>query len=309
MPMAYGQEMSWKTEDINDDGVKDSINIYYDGGSGFGGYHLEIISGKTKEFLAMDTYGGFCLSKQTILFPPVFLKPENKAFFERMKKELLGNFRTTADPILKWILEGQFSKKVYNDGDNGFVQSFEFKPLWLDSLTAPENYFLPLHSDTLRKIYRTDTETPEYFADDVLTGGVLMNRKILGDLPLEPTTATRTVEFFASSHSVAARRGTKYSYVFVTDYSLTGAPDKLRWPSISAIFPHGDYLVIRHARPAGGDDAFFVVNFVKGYCAELAYACSSQDNVEFNGSKFLLNGSPVLSADSLASGLDRLFED
>ena len=41
-----------------------------------------------------------------------------------------------------------------------------------------------------------------------------------------------TYKVYSTAHGVLVKKGDQFKWVFVTDHELTGAPDKLRWPSI-----------------------------------------------------------------------------
>ncbi len=314
--LSFSQDKKWVGEDINRDGISDSICVFYDGGTGFGGWYLKMINGKTQEILEMDIWSCFCRTKSCVLIPPAFLKPQNKAFLDRAKKELFREERTVADPALQWIIDGQLSLMErrmgvdFNLDENfPFQLLFKYRPVWLDSIPEHSDYYLALDTNTLKKIYSTDGDTPDFFNDQNLTGGVLMNSTILGNYSAGATLISGENEFYASAHSVVVKRKNKWSYAFVTDYGLTGAPNKMRWPSVKQIFVQGDYLVVRHSQLTDDIERFFVVNFIEGKCAELNRNCTSEDIVELRDGVFLVNGTPVLAFKEIAAKLTEYFQD
>ncbi|MDL2228599.1 hypothetical protein LJC30_06910, partial [Odoribacter sp. OttesenSCG-928-L07] len=98
-------------EDFNNDGFRDTLTSFYDGGSGFGGNYIVLISGKTKERFELDDYGCFCDIKQIVLIPPELRKTSNKLFLETIKKELLPKKMNLPDASLQWLITANMNSK------------------------------------------------------------------------------------------------------------------------------------------------------------------------------------------------------
>lgn len=96
-------------EDFNKDGIADTLTSFYSGGSGFGGYYVKIINGKTGEDYSMDNFGCFCEITRLLFVIPELLKTENSAFLEVMKSNLLPQFSSKPEASLRWILAGHKS--------------------------------------------------------------------------------------------------------------------------------------------------------------------------------------------------------
>jgi hypothetical protein len=133
-----------------------------------------------------------------------------------------------------------------------------------------------------------------------------MNGEILGTYPEIPDLKSGDYEFYCSAHSVVVKNVQTglWRYVFVTDSDLTGAPDKLRWPSIKELWAKESYLLILHSRPTGGGDFFFILNVLNGKCAELNYQCDEQEEVKFSDDVFSVTGIPVVTFKNLIDALE-----
>src|SRR5690554_5419971 len=76
-------------DDINKDGVIDTLKTFYSGGSGGGGRFVEIVNGKNQERHELTSYYWFSNIKNTIVLPLELIKLKNKLFLEIIKDELL----------------------------------------------------------------------------------------------------------------------------------------------------------------------------------------------------------------------------
>jgi hypothetical protein len=69
-------------------------------------------------------------------------------------------------------------------------------------------------------------------------------------------------KIFRTSHGVIVKKNDYYTWVFVTDYGLTGGPAKLRWESIQSVQILNDQIIIKLYTEEG--DKCFIVDLKTG---------------------------------------------
>ncbi|PLX13736.1 MAG: hypothetical protein C0597_11160, partial [Marinilabiliales bacterium] len=146
---AFGQEISVKVKDFNDDGVLDTLKSFYEGGSGFGGKFCELINGKTKEIYELNTWGSYSQIKKCVIIPPALNKVENLKFLEAMNKEILPAKKNKPDASLQWILNSTFSNKVFLKHDYFDLIIFHHSEWNNEKLQLPSTYYICLKGDSL----------------------------------------------------------------------------------------------------------------------------------------------------------------
>ena len=229
----YGQENKSYAKDLNKDGFIDTIKSFYDGGSGFGGIFVITVNGKTGEEFVLNNYGCFCSIKKIILIPPDLMKEFNKPFLNAIKNELLPSERLVPDASLQWIISAWMSNKRLPD--NPFYSYVINSPTnWIcGKIQLPNTYYIKISGDTIDKLYVTDEELPTWYKKGENQGLLIYYghnhfRNAKGDsLILESSTPVYKV--YKTSHGVIVTKGNYYSWIFLSDDGLTGAPDKLRW--------------------------------------------------------------------------------
>jgi len=247
--IVFEQNYGTIVKDFNNDGFIDTVKSYYDGGSGFGGVFVTLINGKTKENFELDSYGCFCDIKQIILIPPELKKANNKPFLEVIKNELLPPKMTVPEASLQWLIAANVNSKGLSDNIY-YDLLIKTPPQWtFGKIKLPNTYYIDIKGDTLNKLYYTDTEIPKWYNSKNNEGWLVYYghnhfRNEKGD-SLVLVDTSRNYKVFRTSHGVVLQKGTSYAWVFVTDYRLTGGPEKLRWESIGKIKLVKKHLIVQ----------------------------------------------------------------
>lgn len=266
-----------RVEDFNQDGVKDTLRSYQDGGSNFSGTFVKLIHGKTGEIFEMNNYGCFCMIAEAVTIPERLLSSENTLFFKVIKNELFPDERAVVDESLRWILKGLHSKKVLDD-DPYFDFVIDTNPPWQNQeIELPNAYHVQVSIDSLPEDYGKDLyrETSikstrallVYFAHNHYRNLVEKNTYYRSDLPL--ATSSKTYKVFKTAHGIIVQKGNTYKWLFVTAYDLTNGPLKLRWESIGKIKIIDDILIVQHKVPPAVSDQLFFIDIETGFLAKL----------------------------------------
>lgn len=279
---ASGQgDIKVSVDDFNKDGVIDTLKSFHEGGSAFGGKYVQIINGKTNEIFQLTIFGCFCEIKHTVLIPPELNKTENVPFLETITKQLLPEKRTVPDASLDWIIKSSFSN-VRLDSNTFFDLIIDPQTNWVnEEFEYPSNYYLEIEGDTLSQLYDTPYEATKwcnskekgyliYFAHNHY-------RNKSGD-SLKLTDSNSLYKAFHTSHGVFVKKGNFHKWVFLSDVSLTGAPEKLRWESIKMVKLLDKYLIVQQALPPRITYQLFVINIETGICGRLKYGFSKSGN-------------------------------
>lgn len=245
-----------ETMDINADGVQDTIQSDGSSGSGFGSQHCMITNGKTGEKYEIESESCFCEIRNVIKIPPALLEPENLAFKKKMEEILLPRKADGPDPSLQWILHGlQQQRRLSNLKyfDIVIPEGMQWQPL---PIQIPENYYLE----------RYDEQTPMPFAYYLVYGGDKHYLNVKTDT-LTERYSDENIILWATSHGIILQKKDQYAWIFVTDIELTGAPNKLRWPSIGYIKKVENILIVNHLRPTMSDEKIYLIDLDTGKCA------------------------------------------
>ncbi|MGH1388143.1 hypothetical protein [Kordia sp.] len=279
----FGQrDMKVITEDFNNDKIVDTLKTFYEGGSGFGGRYVQIINGKTNEMHQLTNEGCFCRIKSTILIPPKLAKKENVLFLEIMKTHLLPEKRKHPEASLNWMIKSAYSNANLDTNDF-FDLIVDPQTSWIEEeFEAPDNYYIEIKGDSLRQVYTTPYEAPEWL-DAKNARGFLMyyahnhyRSRTRDSIKLSDSNATYKV--YNTSHGVFVKKGNTYKWVFISDASITGAPSKLRWESIKKIQLYGKYVLIQQIIPPYNMYKIFIINIETGICGRLKHDFSDSNN-------------------------------
>jgi len=271
--LIFGQNPKSIIKDFNNDGYKDTLKTYYDGGSGFGGTYLSLINGKTKEIFELDDFGCFCDIKKIILIPPKLMQLRNKPFLEAIKKELLPARRNFPDASLQWLISANINNKKLSN--NSYYDLFiKTPPQWIPGkIELPNTYYIDVSGDTLQKLYFADNEKPTWYNPKKNKGWLVYyahnhyqnqkgNSLVLVD-------ASTKYKVFRTFHGVVVTKGNLHNWVFVTDYQLTGAPEKLRWKSIEDVVLIDKYLILQLINSEAFSNPIFIIDIEKGFTGRL----------------------------------------
>lgn len=270
----HGQlEMDTTIKDFNQDGVQDTLLSYYDGGTGFGGWTAILANGKTDAIYSLNTDGCFCEMKRVIPYPDELRKTENIAFWEALKTAILPKRHLEPDASLQWMIAGAFAHFELED-DPYFDLLVDPHPEWQKgNPTIPENYYIEVSTDTLIEMLKTLYEIPEWLDSTNAYGCVAYytsnHKQMLNDTTFSKIDASGKYLLLKTSHGLVLQSEEAYKWLFVSDYSLTGAPEKLRWSSISWAKIVGDYVILRQSQPPNAADRIFIIHSASGKIGRL----------------------------------------
>lgn len=268
----YGQQdIKINVDDFNNNGVADTLKTYYDGGSGFGGKYVGIVNGKTNEYFEMNNYGCFCDIKHIVLIPSELNKIENKLFLQVIKNELLPERRNEPDPSLDWILKGLFSNIKLKDNPF-FNLIIDPRNEWTkNKIEPPINYYIEIEGDTLKQLYSPIDEPVELSKDDkgfvIYSANNHYTSRTKDSLQLSDSNSLYKI--FRTSHGVVVEKEDSHKWVFISDATLTGAPEKLRWESIKTVKLLDQHLIVQQDLPGEHTYQFFVINIETGITGRL----------------------------------------
>jgi len=289
------------TGDFNKDGVADTLTSYYDGGSGFGWKYAKITNGKTGEVFSMETGGCFCRIKTLVYVEPELLKPGNSVFMEMLKTEILPVFSEYPDASLEWILAGTASHKHIED-NKYYDLIIDPGPQWKDDeFRLPQSYYVSVYGDGLKAVFQSDEETPEWFNKETDTAFLVYlagnHYRISGGDSIKPVDRSDVYSVFRTAHAVLVYKNNLYKWLFVSDYDLTGAPEKLRWESVKSIVLKDDYLVVVQSLAPDIISRIFMINIETGICGRLKFPVYDFKNEDVGGAAFINGDSIFLRID------------
>jgi hypothetical protein len=238
--------------DINGDGVQDTIQSDGSSGSGFGAQYYTITNGKSGEKYEIESESCFCEIRTKVAIPPTLLKPENLAFKKKMEEILLPRKAESPDPSLQWILQGLQQRRLLTKQkyfDVFIAKGIDWQPL---PIQIPENYYLERYDDPVA-----------YY---LLYDGDKHYLNVKTDT-LQERYQDENIKLWATLHGIVLQKQDQYAWIFVTDIELTGAPNKLRWPSIGYIKKVENVLIVNHLRPTTSDDKIYLIDLDTGKCA------------------------------------------
>ncbi|WP_108870132.1 hypothetical protein [Aquimarina aquimarini] len=281
--------------DFNNDKAVDTLKSFYEGGSSFGGKHVQIINGKTNEMHELTNDGCFCEIKKTILIPSELNKTENQLFLETIKEQLLPEKKNVPDPSLDWIIRSSFSNNKL-DNNSFFDLIIDPQTNWVNNkFEYPYNYYIDIKGDTLNQLHNT----PKRFTKKDNKGFLVYYahnhyRNKAGD-SLQVSDSNSLYKTFHTSHGVVVKKEDFYKWVFISDFSLTGAPEKLRWESIKSVKLFDDYLIVRQDLPPTGTYRLYVINIETGICGRVKYDFSSSNNtIDDDKKTSLIQGKSII---------------
>lgn len=316
--LSFGQkDLKIKVDDYNNDGIVDTLKTYYEGGSGFGERYVQIVNGKNQEIYELTNQGCFCEIKHIVLIPPNLRDAKNVLFLEAIAKELLTEKRDTPDPSLDWIIKSSFANVVL-DSNSYFDLILDPQTDWINrEFEYPKNYYIEIEGDTLGQLYHTPYEAPQWYHQKESKGYLVyyalnhyINRS--GD-SLVLSDSNGLYKAFHTSHGVVVKKGDLYKWVFISDISLTGAPQKLRWESIKKVKLMDQHLVVQQALPPYPNDQVFIINIETGVVGKLKYRFSNSNKVaDENMKTFLVQGDSIIlnvEGEPLTFQLKDIFEE
>lgn len=269
VPLFGQRDTILKISDFNEDGYIDTLKSYYDGGSGFGGRYVKIANGKSDEIYEINSSGCFCEIRSTILVPPVLLESKNISFLEAIKNQLLPKRQNTADPSLDWIIKGSFHHQEL-DSNIYFDLIIDPQTPWTEKkMEIQENYYMEIKNDSLGKVYSTPYETPDWYVKGEGKGFLIYNSNQHGNNPGTEfllSDSNSLYQVYRTKHGVVVQKGNLHKWVFISDYPLTDAPEKLRWESIGKVILMDHYLFIQQKLTLDNASHLYMLDIETGTC-------------------------------------------
>lgn len=254
---------------------------YYSGGSGFGGTYFSLTDGKTREIFEIDDFVCFCKIKNVVLIPPKLRETINKSFLEVLEKRLLSNSEklTTPDPSLQWLLSanGNFEKLKNNPYYDLFIHT---PTVWISGeIEIPQTYHMDVSGEALHLLYSTDTEPPAWYGSKFDEGWLIYYGHNHKEIKLVDDATS--LKIFKTSHGIVVKRNEHHAWLFVTDYDLTEAPDKLRRASIGDLKLINNFIVFElNINPS--HKRTFIINPETGIVGRLKHESSSSFKIDDN---------------------------
>ncbi|WP_420573827.1 hypothetical protein [Kordia sp.] len=271
------RNMEISVNDYNNDKVVDTLKTFYVGGSGFGGMYVQMINGKTNETYELTNDGCFCEIKNTVLVSPTLNKAENKPFLEIMKAKLLPEKRNVPDASLDWIIKSSYSNRKLDD-HKFFDLVIDPKNKWQDhKIEYPKNYYIETQGDTLTRLYTTPYEAPEWLHKKETKGFLVYyahnhyRSRNNDTLQFSNNNQNKLYKVYNTSHGVLVKKGKLHKWVFISDVSITDAPEKLRWESIQDVKLFGNYLFVQQNLSPMLRYNLYVINIETGILGRLKF--------------------------------------
>lgn len=249
--------------DFNNDGIGDSLTFY--------SYRNSVASVKIYNSISKQSFiiggrGSYNWSKANFLeiipVPEELVLPVNKMLLDTIIHYLLPGFVGT-DPSLEWLIKG-YKSQIIDTTDQLFSMTLEgnldFK---YDTFKYPESSFKMISKDTLpvfwNKVCSADYKDYKH--------GILVyygHNHRSRDYKHQIDTVTTNYEIYSTAHGIYARKDHKYSWLFITNGTLTGGPEKLRWKSIVSTHLYDKLLIIHQLSGIGDYNNIFIVNIENG---------------------------------------------
>ena len=275
-------EMKYVIDDFNNDGYQDTMEYHYDGGSGYGGIWCTLSDGSNDAVFKMNSWGCFCDIRFFVLIPPELQKEENASFLKEFEKILLPEKKEKPDPSLQWINEAENSKTVVKDSlIENFDLFFNVDLKWNQGpIEIHTRYYLEKQGDELDRHYFTQGRKPEWYDKELNQGWLIYNGNLHNGTLFRDQGSTiikneiQLDSISSTSVGISIHKNNKYAWVFVSDFEVTGGPEKLRWPSIGKMELIGDHLIVEHNKTPSGVNSLLVINLKNGKVGRLKHYCN-----------------------------------
>lgn len=269
--------------DFNKDQVVDTLIDSYEIGSTFGGRDLKLISGKTNEEFELSNYRCYCSFKNVITLPQKLLLKENKPFLNQLEEKLLPPQRDAIDSSLEWLISAELTVQPL-DSHPLFECIVEPTTRWEENrLTIPKTYYVPVSGDTLQRL---DVRNKNDSKIKRTQGYLVYNtngHNVKNWDSIVPVIQNETYQVYKTPHAIFVRKDKRYKWLFISDVSSTGAPDKLRWHSINQVQLVGNYLIVHQDVPPNSVYSIHVINIETQRVGRLNYEFSSNNGTDNRG--------------------------
>ncbi|MEZ4829637.1 MAG: hypothetical protein R3C61_25625 [Bacteroidia bacterium] len=267
--------------DMNRDGIPDTMRWESDFGTSFGYTRYTLSDGKSGKQYQVEKGGCFCEFLDIVPITEPMHPWVIQAFEQQWNRE--KKF-TTPDPSLQWLISGYLNNKKPTRNPY-FSQIISPSVKWEPSpITIPPSYSIKVKGDTLQRLagwfreyYLADWEENERSASPPLKQAWLIYyahnlspqsaRNPRPDFIL--TDSTDKYQVYTTGHGVVVQSGKSYRWVFISDAMLTDGPEKLRWFSIKNAKIVGDAVIIHHSGGLAGGEHIFVADIPSGKVGRL----------------------------------------
>lgn len=262
------QTAQTEIKDYNQDGVIDTLEVWYDGGSGSGGYYAKAQNGKTGQSYEMDTWGCFCEIKTIVPLPPDSDSSENAPFYKAITSKLFPTVKEDIDPTLEWIIQANI-KSIKPEDESIFDLILPVQLNWIgNKIQKPSNYQVLVDDLLIKSMYSPIQEPPSWI-DEAKNGYLAYyphNHELqVKALPLDK----EEYGILQGKHSMIYKNEDKEAVVFITDHSLTSGPERLRDPSIAHIESSGEYAFFTVSEAPEPSYRIFLIHLNSGTIARL----------------------------------------
>jgi hypothetical protein len=255
-------------KDFNQDGVNDTLKVWYDGGSGFGGYYVKAQNGKTGQIYEMDTWTCFCEIKTIVPLPPDFDSSENAPFYKAITSKLFPTIKDDIDPTLDWIIQANL-KSIKPEDDSLFDLILPVELTWIgDKIQKPSNYQVLVDDLLIRTMYSPSKEPPSWIGE--AKSGFLAYYPHNHELQVKALPSNMEgYSFLQGKHSLIYKNEDKEAVVFITDHSLTSGPERLRDPSLAHFESSGEYAFFTVSEASEPSYRIYLIHLNRGTIARL----------------------------------------
>lgn len=269
------QDTRTRVGDFNGDGVRDTLREHDNGGSLFSFSSLQLTDGNTGAVFTLETESYFGSFRTPVYVPPALADPRQAPFLSAMLA-WLPPLRPGPDPSLRWILHGLY----YRTDDKHhpvFDKKIQFPNDWLPGEpTQPDIYTLEISPDSLLALPGVESTDYEPWKKEPGARYFLIywGHSHYGPCRREKTPFTQLLAsgeyaVWATCHGLVVSNAGRHKWVFVSETGITGAPAKLRWPSIGPVAMQGKYLFLQHLPDEAydGQSRVWVIDVEDGVCA------------------------------------------
>ncbi|WP_298759514.1 hypothetical protein [uncultured Psychroserpens sp.] len=244
--------------DFNNDNISDSLTIYTFRKTT---ESIKVYNSLTKQSFTIGGRGSYNWSKANFLeiipLPEELVIPANEILLDTIIQYLLPNF-SEPDPSLDWLIAG-YQNKVIDTTDNLFSMTLTCPISKHDTFSYPEASFKIISKDTLPVFWdRVCSENYIKYKHGILVYYGQNHRS--RDFEFQTDTISNNYEIFSTSHGILAKKEQKYSWLFITDGTLTGGPEKLRWKSIIKIKYFNNHIILHQVSGIGDYNKIFIIN-------------------------------------------------
>ena len=283
---AQSEEKVVRIQDFNEDQIADTLQYEL-----FRGYtdYLIFSDGQSQKTykLYLNAYKSDFLSFVPI--PQDLLDGKHQSLLDSARSRLCrGIFVKHFPPPLTWLMAA-YSNKKENPANYFFDQTIQVPQRWNSwPPKDPDIIYSYLTIDSSFSPHIYDPQMGNYTSQERAKAGWLiyyghnqrqpfLNRKTPENY-FTKIDSTNSYELYKTSHGLLLRKQENYAWIFHSNGSLTGGPEKLRWPSMDTLFIHQNHVFIHHISPITQQNRIFIINLENGMLGRLKLAEDFSDN-------------------------------